>query len=1550
MNVNYFKTLWKSSLMILLFCFGLTSLWGQTTVNFDSDDNWTNSGTITSYGNHSYAEGLLNLQLSNALRNTTTAQDGFAGALGTYSIRLRDQSTTQALFTIATGGVGEFSFKVRRWDGSPMPNYTVEYSINNGVNWTSVTNIDGTLLTNSDWKTYGPISINSANNNIQIRVKNTGTTERIMIDDFAWTGFSATPCDEGTLTAGTTVSNVEEVTSGGSANLSLDGASTGTGLSYQWQSSTNGTDWSDIDGATSATYSATNITAATYFRAAVTCGETTEISTPILINVIYCTPTADSNDNTGITQVSFSNLNNTAGGSAETYTDFTNLIADVIAGEYYNLTVNVNTGGNFTVQTKAWIDWDKDYAFEVSEEYDLGSANNVTNGATSNSPLSINIPSDIAVGTYRMRIRTTYNTAPTACGSQDYTETEDYTVNIVAAGPVLTADPTTITGLQAIENSAASTPTSFTVTGTNLDGSDVTITADGVIFEISETEAGTYTDEITLTAYDGTAQTIWVRLAANQTEGLKNEIILIHGGGADDIEVTVSGEVLSSDPILTVSEEEIVNLGYTFGAATSVPASFTISGLNMDGSGDVMLAFENLDTDFEMSLAADGTYTDDLLIEDYDGTETTIYVRLKSGLAIGAAYSDVLEIVTDYDVNGSVLVFAEVTAPIINTNPDTIVPAMTAIAGETDTETVTVSGTLTADVTAQITGDDAGQFSVTASVTSAGGDLTVTYQPTTVGEHTATLVLSTNGGVTKELALSGTATLGIPVATAATLIGQDSFTANWEAVMGATSYEIDVYTMESNIVEILNEEFTWNENGTGGNDGNWSGNIASATTGLTEHLLNWSQDRAYKGDNCIKMGSANNQGVLTTPALGFIGNGTLTFRAGAWDATNEQTKLKLEISGGGNLSATEVTMTKGAFTSYEVQITEATANTKITFKGFQSSNSRFFLDDVKVMGETQVNTPIAGSPFTVSAPDTSYEVTSLDSETTYYYVVRAVAGEETSVNSNQVEVETLEAPAAIVWTTDNEWSNETGPTITDDVIIEGDLTLTGNLSAKTLTVADGGKITVPANKVLTVDGAIINEAGAANFVVENDGILIQNTDAENTGAITVERNSNPMFRLDYTLWSSPVAGMRLVDFSNVSPTSPTAGEGTLWNRVYTLGEAAWEQVWNSQPDFENDTTPFIAGQGYLYRSPNLWVTRDSGNPATAYEGIFNGVPNNGNITATTPYEFSSIGNPYPSPIDAEEFITNNDVEFIYFWTNTHAPVNGSYDNQPNNWAYFSAVAGGVSADGGALTPNGIIQPGQGFVAKMLNSSESVTFNNTMRTNNTSGLFFRAMNTERHRFWLNLSNEEVVFNQILVGYMDNATQGVDTGIDAEMFAYEGNALYSIIENSDENYVIQGRSLPFTASDVVALGFRAVNAGSFTISLNNVDGLFANNQNIYLKDNFTQLLHNLKEGAYTFVSEEGIFNTRFEVVYQTTMSVENPIANNANWIVYSQENGYQIQTQGFELKSVQVFDLLGRAIYTASAEGTAHHIPSLGADSVYIVKVTTTDNVVLSKKVR
>src|SRR5690606_14043342 len=327
----------------------------------------------------------------------------------------------------------------------------------------------------------------------------------------------------------------------------------------------------------------------------------------------------------------------------------------------------------------------------------------------------------------------------------------------------------------------------------------------------------------------------------------------------------------------------------------------------------------------------------------------------------------------------------------------------------------------------------------------------------------------------------------------------------------------------------------------------------------------------------------------------------------------------------------------------------------------------------------------------------------------------------------------------------------------------------GSFIAKTLTV--NGSISIQADHYVIVEGKITNNG---EFTVESDGILYQNNyTGANEGAITVKRAANPMKRLDYTLWSSPVSGMLLNQFSNISNNG---GTGTIWNRVYELGADAWESIWGSYAEASTSPDTFVEAKGYLYRAFNSYdpVT------TTIFTGEFTGVPNNGDVIASTPNEFSAIGNPYPSPIDADKLMGDNlDIDYIYFWTNTHPPVDGAYAEGANNWAYYN-ISGGTATDGG-VEPNGTIQPGQGFVVKMVNNTQTVTINNSHRENS-NGTFFRQLSNARHDIWLNLTHENVVFNQILVGYMDNATLGVDTGIDAKLVAYEGNALYSIIENS------------------------------------------------------------------------------------------------------------------------------------------------------------------------
>jgi hypothetical protein len=148
--------------------------------------------------------------------------------------------------------------------------------------------------------------------------------------------------------------------------------------------------------------------------------------------------------------------------------------------------------------------------------------------------------------------------------------------------------------------------------------------------------------------------------------------------------------------------------------------------------------------------------------------------------------------------------------------------------------------------------------------------------------------------------------------------------------------------------------------------------------------------------------------------------------------------------------------------------------------------------------------------------------------------------------------------------------------------------------------------------------------------------------------------------------------------------------------------------------------------------------------------------------------------------------------------------------------------------------------------------------------------------------------------------------------------------------------------------VPLGFRAINSGSYTISLTHFDGVFAQGQDIFLKDNLTQTEHNLKDGDYSFVSNQGEFATRFEVVYRSSMDVTTPELDTA-WVVYAKDKKFFIETQGIDLKQVVVYDMLGRLIYQSQAEGNTHSFTKTSANQVLVIKVMTTAGQELTKKV-
>jgi len=157
-------------------------------------------------------------------------------------------------------------------------------------------------------------------------------------------------------------------------------------------------------------------------------------------NCTVCISTGNSDWETSTTRVVFNTIDNSSGKSGG-YSDYTDISTSVKADEVHELTIQVNTDGNYTLNTLVWIDWNQDCDFDdENEEYDLGTALDVEDETTTLSPLSVTIPSDALLGSTTMRVSTKYLTDPTSCMTDEDAEVEDYTIEVIDATASLDND------------------------------------------------------------------------------------------------------------------------------------------------------------------------------------------------------------------------------------------------------------------------------------------------------------------------------------------------------------------------------------------------------------------------------------------------------------------------------------------------------------------------------------------------------------------------------------------------------------------------------------------------------------------------------------------------------------------------------------------------------------------------------------------------------------------------------------------------------------------------------------------------------------------------------------------------------------------------------------------------------------------------------------------------------------------------------------------------------------------------------------------------------
>ena len=395
-----------------------------------------------------------------------------------------------------------------------------------------------------------------------------------------------------------------------------------------------------------------------------------------------------------------------------------------------------------------------------------------------------------------------------------------------------------------------------------------------------------------------------------------------------------------------------------------------------------------------------------------------------------------------------------------------------------------------------------------------------------------------------------------------------------------------------------------------------------------------------------------------------------------------------------------------------------------------------------------------------------------------------------------------------------------------------------------------------------------------NIDLEGESQLVQtlNSDLEVNSSGTLEKDqqgTRDLFTYDY--WASPV-GVSSTIANNTSYTVPdilrngtnpatpttitflTSGyDGATSGSNISIADY-WIWKFNNLPDDDYASWQHVRSTGTLLVGEGFTMKGTSGTTtiSTDQNYVFKGLPNNGDITL--PLDKSSgdverlVGNPYPSAIDAEEFILdnlsdadggNNTVNVIngavYFWDHFGEENSHYLRDYVGGYATYN-LTGGTAAisndvrinntsDGGSpavgtKVPGKYIPVNQGFFvsteieghfnynspAAAISTVDggSIVFKNSQRVFVTeqaaTSTFLRTSGKKKKQKVIEdnavkLPSIRIIYDspkgyhrQLLLGVNPHASKGFDLGYDAFMVDVNEEDMYWNIEGG--KFVIQG----------------------------------------------------------------------------------------------------------------------------------------------------------------
>jgi hypothetical protein len=564
------------------------------------------------------------------------------------------------------------------------------------------------------------------------------------------------------------------------------------------------------------------------------------------------------------------------------------------------------------------------------------------------------------------------------------------------------------------------------------------------------------------------------------------------------------------------------------------------------------------------------------------------------------------------------------------------------------------------------------------------------------------------------------------------------------------------------------------------------------------------------------------------------------------------------------------------------------------------------------------------------------------------------------------------------------------------------------------------------DEIVFVENNVNLQEGTTNFYLRNEAQLIQGTQTiANSGdgnLSQVEPVKADFF--SYNAWSSPV-GQNTNPMSFISAYDGTAGDGytapTPVNFVdgYTPNngsgnsEIAKYWFWAFLPgtvyadwDWLGDGTTIDEGYGFLMKGAQIFTTA----PFTNMD--FRGLPNSNTISVDVIADnFTLVGNPYPSALDARDFIHDasnvakiKDGNLYYYIHNG----NGSHNLLAYQYAYASYTINNLgtvetkpdpaiqNADitGNSPTPavGNYTNPGQRYIsisqgffiegASTVVGTDQLVFRNTHRnyvkksdptstvartTNevnslnsnnfgaenliqfNADGYSIVPADFKRFRFNVTFINQKVN-RQLVHNFGDMLTNGKDYGYETFASPVNTTDAYFLNVNRKLNGIGDAYDIDMKIPFVLKLATdQVINFGLKDVQNFEVD------QPIYLHDLNTDEYYNIANNDHQMSLPAGDYSSRFEITFKNNDQVLSVIENELSDFNIYQNNNVQtlniLNPNRLDVSNVALYDVTGKQIFKSLDMNTKQRFEistSNLSDGVYIIKVDFESGATTSKK--